>query len=185
MINFSRDINEIVVVCGPSRGGKSKWAEYLLKKHTNVTYVATSEHIPNDTAWENRIKAHVARRPSHWHLIESGKNISNKISNIDPNHAILIDSIGGYVTTNIDISDVEWQLKINSLVDVLKKHPNIVIIVVEEVSWSVVPSSKIGMRFRERVGIVSEMINAEASTIWLVVQGKAINLSDIGESVND
>ena len=37
---------QLVLVNGPSRGGKSRWAEYLLSESGAVTYVATSARRP-------------------------------------------------------------------------------------------------------------------------------------------
>ena len=36
---------QLVLVNGPSRGGKSRWAEYLLRESGSVTYVATTRTI--------------------------------------------------------------------------------------------------------------------------------------------
>ena len=38
----------LILVTGPSRSGKSRWAEHLVEQQSNVTYVATSAPRPND-----------------------------------------------------------------------------------------------------------------------------------------
>ena len=96
--------NGIIVVNGPSRGGKSRWAEHLVSNHKNVTYVATSAIRTNDQAWEQRVRLHRERRPSHWQLIESGEKLSESIQCEDINQTLLIDALGGFTATLLNLN---------------------------------------------------------------------------------
>ena len=78
----------LVLVSGPSRGGKSRWAEHLIGSQEHVTYVATSTPRQNDLAWENRMRKHKERRPSHWLVVEPGKNLSKAIRDENINRTI-------------------------------------------------------------------------------------------------
>ena len=55
-----------MIVTGPSRGGKSRWAESLVADFAEVVYVATSASRPDDLNWQERIRLHRDRRPAHW-----------------------------------------------------------------------------------------------------------------------
>ena len=58
--------SQLILVSGPSRGGKSRWAESLLTNDPFVIYVATGMKRDDDSAWFERLRIHRERRPSHW-----------------------------------------------------------------------------------------------------------------------
>jgi adenosylcobinamide kinase/adenosylcobinamide-phosphate guanylyltransferase len=51
-----------------------------------------------------------------------------------------------------------------------------VIVVSEQTGWGVVPPTAIGGLFRDRLGEVEQQVMALASSGWLVVAGRAIDL---------
>ena len=57
---MAADLNQsrLVLVSGPSRGGKSRWAEHLLSEDLDVSYVATSPDRPDDQDWQARLELH-------------------------------------------------------------------------------------------------------------------------------
>ena len=95
--NHRLDKGSFVLVNGPSRGGKSAWAESLLRHEPLVTYVATSPNFPEDANWQERLNRHRRQRPPEWNLIESGPNLPKALAEIREPGALLIDSLGGFV----------------------------------------------------------------------------------------
>ena len=55
-----------------------------------------------------------------------------------------------------------------------------VVMVVEETGWGIVPATKIGGLFRDRQGWLAQCLEQHASESWLVIQGRAVNLSQLG-----
>jgi adenosylcobinamide kinase/adenosylcobinamide-phosphate guanylyltransferase len=51
-----------------------------------------------------------------------------------------------------------------------------VIVVSEQAGWGVVPPTAIGGLFRDRLGELEQQVMALASSGWLVVAGRAIDL---------
>jgi adenosylcobinamide kinase/adenosylcobinamide-phosphate guanylyltransferase len=51
-----------------------------------------------------------------------------------------------------------------------------VIVVSEQAGWGVVPPTAIGGLFRDRLGELEQQVMAVATTGWLVVAGRAIDL---------
>jgi adenosylcobinamide kinase/adenosylcobinamide-phosphate guanylyltransferase len=51
-----------------------------------------------------------------------------------------------------------------------------VIVVSEQAGWGVVPPTAIGGLFRDRLGEIEQQLMAKATTGWLVVAGRAIDL---------
>jgi len=177
----SRD--PLILVSGPSRGGKSRWAESLLSNHADVTYVATSAQRPDDRSWQQRLELHRQRRPEHWHLIECGADLSSALATIDQGQAVLIDALGGFVAWNLDQHDQQWQKKVQILIEQLLAMPQPRVLVAEETGWGVVPATKIGGVFRDRLGQLSERIQQHADQSWLVIQGRALDLQALGHPV--
>ncbi len=172
--------NGLIVVSGPSRGGKSRWAEHLLSSQNTVTYLATSAHRPNDPNWDERMRLHRERRPSHWQLREPGSKLAECIRKEDANQPLLIDALGGFTAVHLDCSDLQWEREVNELLDSLLTRTRPTVIVVEETGWGVVPATKIGGLFRDRQGVLAQRLEHHAADSWLVIQGRAVNLSQLG-----
>ena len=172
--------NGIIVVNGPSRGGKSRWAEHLVSNQKNVTYVATSAIRTNDQAWEQRVRLHRERRPSHWQLIESGVKLSESIQCEDINQTLLIDALGGFTATLLNLNNHDWEKVSEELIRSLEARISPTVIVVEETGWGVVPATAIGGLFRDRQGLLAQQLEKLAIQSWLVVQGRALNLTQLG-----
>lgn len=167
------------VISGHVRSGKSRWAEHLLRNSKSVTYVATMIANPADPMLTTRIKLHKQRRPIDWNLIESKGELLSEINNLPPNESILIDSLGGYVTANLNLSSTEWEFKTQSLIKSMTTHKGTIIVVVEEVGWGLVAPTQVGNIFCDRIGTLSEQLLQIANSSWLVLHGRAIDLESI------
>jgi adenosylcobinamide kinase/adenosylcobinamide-phosphate guanylyltransferase len=182
-VDHQRSDGSLILVSGPSRGGKSRWAESLLEHHPRVTYVATSPSRPNDSAWQERLKVHRERRPSHWQLLESGSELGACLASIDPQQSVLIDALGGYVAMHLDLNPSEWTSESEAFVEILRSMPQTRVLVIEETGWGVVPPTRIGGLFRDRLGALAQCLQTQADQSWLVLQGRAINLGELGQLV--
>ena len=130
---------QLVLVNGPSRGGKSRWAEYLLSESGAVTYVATSARRPDDADWQKRLVLHQERRPAHWTLLECEAELSSALTAVDPESDVLIDSLGGFVAWHLETTDEQWDLLVQALLLALSDLKRSCIVVIEETGWGVVP----------------------------------------------
>lgn len=177
---------KFIMVSGPSRSGKSRWAESLVSRYRLVTYVATSPSRPEDAGWQERIRRHRERRPSHWSLVESGPDLSEVLRGLSTaggDGAVLIDALGGFVASHLDQSERNWHQSCDDLSASLASMAQTRVLVVEETGWGVVPPTAIGGLFRDRLGQLGQRLTAEADDSWLVVQGRAINLHQLGQPV--
>lgn len=172
--------NGLIVISGPSRGGKSRWAEHLLSTQERVTYIATSAHRSNDPSWDERMRLHRERRPSHWQLREPGLKLAECIRREQATQALLIDALGGFTAATLDCNDHQWELEVEQLIQSLLTRTRPTVIVVEETGWGVVPATVIGGLFRDRQGWLAQQLEQQAADSWLVVQGRALNLSQLG-----
>ena len=179
-VETSHASSPLILVCGPSRGGKSRWAESLLCNDVHVTYVATAAQRLDDDDWQLRLDLHRQRRPKHWRLIESGADLCGALATIGPEQSVLIDALGGFVAWHLDQTEQQWHRHEQALLKQLLSMPQPRVLVAEETGWGVVPPTKVGGLFRDRLGGLSEQIQRHADQSWLVIQGRAINLQALG-----
>ena len=173
----------LILVSGPSRGGKSRWAESLLSNHEGVTYVATSARRPDDSSWQQRLELHRQRRPGHWHLIECGADLASALATIDQAQSVLIDALGGFVAWHLEKTEQQWHEQVQGLIGQLLAMEQTRVLVAEETGWGVVPATRVGGMFRDRLGQLSERIQQHADQSWLVIQGRALDLQAFGHPV--
>ena len=174
------DFKGLITITGPTKSGKSQLAEFLIKDHESVTYIATSKPRLNDPDWQRRIAIHKARRPDNWKLIQYPLDICNEIESIDRKDSILLDSLGGLVEQRLMDSEENWESFQNLFVKILKSNDLAIIVVSEEIGWSIVPSTPIGHLFRERLSKLTFLLSRSSTKKWLAVNGIAIDLDKVG-----
>jgi adenosylcobinamide kinase/adenosylcobinamide-phosphate guanylyltransferase len=153
---ISIQLSHIIFITGGTKSGKSEFAEYLAKVEKNLSYVALSEINPEDKKWQKKINFHRKRRPKNWKLIET-TDLLNTLSK----------------------EDKVWFIKMNSLINLLKKRKSKTFIVGEQVGWSLVSEYKIGNTYIERIGELQKSITKISKDNWLAINGRAIKIDEI------
>jgi adenosylcobinamide kinase/adenosylcobinamide-phosphate guanylyltransferase len=182
-VNSQLNDGSLILVSGPSRGGKSRWAESLLANDPFVIYVATGMKRDDDPAWVERLRIHRERRPSHWSLLEPGPDLIQLLQTIEPRQSVLVDSLGGFVATHLDMDGPAWTKHSDNLITTLAHLSSKCIVVIEETGWGVVPATQIGGLFRDRLGQLAQQLDQIADLSWLVLQGRAVDLRAISHPV--
>ena len=180
---IAKNFKGLISITGPTRSGKSKLAEFLIKEQDSVTYIATSKPRPNDPDWQQRIALHRDRRPDSWSLIEHPKDICNEIQSINVNESVLLDSLGGLVVNQLKEDDNNWNYFQKKLLKCFTQNNLCIVVVSEEVGWGIVPATPIGHLFRERHSNLASLISRHSNNRWLSINGTAIDLDKIGENI--
>ena len=128
------NLKGLTVISGPTKSGKSIWAEKLLANHKSVTYIATSKERKDDLPWQKRIKVHKERRPNFWNFISYNSDFLSCIESIEPSTSILIDSLGGIVERHLNDSDKDWENNAQNILSKLSDPNRIILLVVDELS---------------------------------------------------
>ncbi len=173
---------QVVLVTGPSRSGKSEWAEMLARQTgKQVIYVAPATVDPNDVEWLARIEKHASRRPPEWTTLLVPVELAATIRGYsDSSCCLLVDSLGTWVANLLDRHVEDWERTLQELLDSLAQTAGTVIFVAEEAGWGVVPAYPIGRLFRDRLGEVVRKIGMIANPVYLVTGGHVLNLSTLG-----
>lgn len=177
---------QLILVTGAARCGKSEWAETLATASgKDVTYIATATIDPSDREWQARILRHQQRRPATWQTIAAVVDLSLTISRSQPSDCLLVDSLGTWVANLLDRSDTEWEKLTTELLTELSTSLATIILVAEETGWGVIPAYPSGRLFRDRLGMLSRQIGSISSTVYLVTGGHVLNLSQLGEKLGE
>lgn len=173
------------LIVGGARSGKSRLAEKLVADASTVTYVAPGYPAGDDADWAARVAAHQARRPSHWRTVET-TDVAGVLTDAAEGSVILVDCLGTWLTRTLDDSgawsEVDgWRdlvdARIDALADAWARCPATVVAVSNEVGLGVVPATPSGRLFRDLLGQVNQQVAATADHLYLVVAGRALNLS--------
>jgi len=172
------------LVTGPVRSGKSRHAEDLLRDHSDVTYVATGRRPdPSDPEWSRRVRAHRGRRRESWRTVETA-DVPRVIAGA--RGPVLVDCLGTWLTAVVD--DVGWDDLDAASAAVARQSARLVgslctatvpvVVVTNEVGWSLVPTTESGRLFQDELGRLNALVAGVAARVHLVVAGRVVDLSD-------
>ncbi len=175
-------LSRLVLVTGPSRSGKSEWAEDLaIQTQRPVIYIATAQENTDDADWQARIQAHRQRRPDHWQTLAVPLELSAALQSLPPSSCGLVDSLGTWVANQLPQSEPDWLSIQADFLETLKTSSASLVLVAEETGWGVIPAYPLGRQFRDRLGSLIRQVGAIADEVYLVTGGYALNLSRWGE----
>ncbi len=170
-----------ILVTGPTRSGKSEWAETLAKStEKSVIYVATALRDDQDREWQERILRHQQRRPPDWQTREVPIELGQLLEEAQAEECLLIDSLGTWLANVLDQEEEAWLSMQGMFLEGLQRCRGDVILVAEETGWGVVPPYAVGRRFRDRLGSLIRVVAAIANPTYLVTAGYALNLTYLG-----
>jgi adenosylcobinamide kinase/adenosylcobinamide-phosphate guanylyltransferase len=184
-----------VLVLGGARSGKSAFAESLLAEAVSVDYVATAVPVSSpdargagvDAEWAARVRAHRARRPSHWATIETTELVPVLAPAPSPaaGNPVLLDSVTAWLTAVMDQARAweqhdGWRESVDAQVAELTQawaaSARTVVAVSDEVGGGIVPDSAAGRMFRDELGTLNQRLAAGADRVWLITAGLAQQL---------
>lgn len=172
------------LVLGPARSGKSRWAEHLAHASGRaVVYVATGGLHEGDPAWQIRLAQHRQRRPAQWACLEVGGDLAPALRSLQSQQLALVDSVGSWVAHGLDLDEVAWESATAALLSAIDTCAAHLVVVSEQTGWGVVPPTAIGGLFRDRLGSLEQQLVRRAELSWLVVAGRALNLTALGQLV--
>lgn len=175
------------LVLGGIRSGKSRWAEGAVTRDAGdrapVRYLATGPASDSDPEWARRVGAHQARRPAHWHTVETCDLPVALASGLHASAtATLVDDIGGWLTATMDRLGAWTGASVGADVDALVRAVDAftapLVLVSPEVGLSVVPATEAGRRFADELGTVNQRLAAVCDHVVLVVAGQPLTVKE-------
>lgn len=156
-------------ITGGARSGKSRFAENLIAGSGRPkVYIATAE--PWDAEMADRIRHHRDSRGTGWRTIEAPRDLPGALRNIAPHEAVLIDCATLWLS-NLMLDETDLAGATSALRAALFACAAPVVIVSNEVGWSIVPENKLARRFRDEQGRLNQALAADADLAVAVMSG--------------
>lgn len=178
--------NELVLVLGGARSGKSEFAEkYVLHAGNLCGYIATAEIL--DEEMEERVKLHQARREKRWLTFEAPYEAEKIFPAAgERTDAILFDDITIYLSNMLYGKNVLQgstaekaavvRKRIQALLDAARACGRTVVFVSNEVGSGIVPDNAMAREYRDISGWVNQQIGEAADHVFYVVAGQAVDI---------
>jgi adenosylcobinamide kinase/adenosylcobinamide-phosphate guanylyltransferase len=172
------------LVTGGARSGKSRFAEALVGAGP-VRYVAPGYPAGDDAEWAERLAVHRSRRPAHWQTVET-IDVAGELAAAGPGQTLLVDCLVTWLTRQLDeagawTDEPAWQQRLaaetDRLITAWRATTATVVAVTNEVGLGIVPATASGRLFRDLLGGLNQRIGAASDRLYLVVAGRALDLS--------
>jgi adenosylcobinamide kinase/adenosylcobinamide-phosphate guanylyltransferase len=179
----------IKLVVGGARSGKSSFAEKQFINKEDVVYMATSR--VEDEEMKDRVEHHKKTRPEGWRTFEGSYGLVQAVGD-EENY--LLDCLT-VLTSNIMFdmtyesgrtvpidSDLQKRVEdrifeeVSNLIETVNGKGFNLIIVTNEVGYSLVPESHIGRVFRDIQGRLNQRVAELADEVYLVSCGIPVRI---------
>ncbi|MDE2806328.1 MAG: bifunctional adenosylcobinamide kinase/adenosylcobinamide-phosphate guanylyltransferase [Gemmatimonadota bacterium] len=168
----------LIVVTGGVRSGKSRWAqdEALAHGGEEVTVIATAEAV--DDEMRDRIEAHRRSRPAGWRTIEAPERAGEAILAARTD-TVVLDCVTVLTGMAIGRSGAQSEAlaleamaaEIDGILEASEVRAGVLIVVTNEVGWSVHPPTALGRWYQDGLGIANQRLAAAADQVVLMVSG--------------
>lgn len=159
----------LTLVTGGAKSGKSRFAEGLVTASARPrVYIATAQAW--DTEMQAKIAAHQADRGGDWHTIESPRDVASALAQVPPDAAVLLDCATMWLT-NALLAEADLASETETLLAALAACPAPVVVVSNELGWSIVPDNALARRFRDAQGRLNQRLAGQAGLVVAVISG--------------
>jgi adenosylcobinamide kinase / adenosylcobinamide-phosphate guanylyltransferase len=171
------NLGELSFITGPVRSGKSQRAvEHAKPWGDDVVFVATYHRDPQDSEMAERVRRHREQRPP-WRTLEAPIDVAGSLALMQPRPSgVILDCLTLWASARFADTDqaiaAEWSAQLTAF----KSAPWPMVIVSNELGWSLVPPDRESRRFRDLAGGLAQLVAAAAEQAWLMVAGCAVRL---------
>lgn len=175
--------NEIILVLGGARSGKSGYAQRLAEaRWKRPLFLATAE--ARDEEMAKRVKTHRRRRGRRWECVEEPLDLAGILADRSLRcDGILVDCLTIWLS-NVLLREGEAACgrRTAALLRALRRRLRPVILVVNEVGMGIVPEDALARKFRDLAGWLNQDVAAAADTVVWVAAGIPVFLKKRLES---
>jgi adenosylcobinamide kinase/adenosylcobinamide-phosphate guanylyltransferase len=158
----------LTLVIGGARSGKSRHAEALVAA-TGLPriYIATAE------AWDDEMRARIDQhrmdRGAGWETVEAPQDLATALA-VPAGRVVLVDCLTLWLTNRL-LADADLAADTTALLRALDACPAPVVMVTNELGWSIVPENALARRFRDAQGRLNQTLAARADHVVAVIAG--------------
>jgi adenosylcobinamide kinase/adenosylcobinamide-phosphate guanylyltransferase len=173
-------MKEVILISGGARSGKSRCAvELAQRRGTRVAFIATG--AASDAEMARRIELHRLSRPPEWTLIEEGRDVAAVLPALKDKYDVVVIDCLGLLISNLladNLDDEEIERRIGQLADAIRTVDGTTIVVSNEVGSGIVPMHALARRFRDLLGLSSQMLARQADKVIVMQVGIPVVIKD-------
>ncbi|QCO56724.1 bifunctional adenosylcobinamide kinase/adenosylcobinamide-phosphate guanylyltransferase (plasmid) [Pseudorhodobacter turbinis] len=164
-----KNLPPLSLVTGGAKSGKSRFAEELVTgSGLRQVYLATAQVW--DDEMRAKIDAHRTSRGPDWHTVEAPRDVVTALQNVCAGDVVLLDCATMWLT-NLMLEKADMEAEIQALLAALAICPAPVVIVTNELGWSIVPDNALARQFRDAQGRLNQDLATQAGLVVAVVSG--------------
>lgn len=166
------------LVIGGARSGKSHFAQAMAEAHAGeVCLIVTAEIF--DAEMAERIARHRAERPAHWQVIEAPQSLPEAITAAcGDGRFVLVDCLTLWLSNVLCTQPETLDIRISDLCHAVAGAAGTLVLVSNEVGWSIVPENPLARRFRDEQGRLNQRVAALVEEVTLVAAGLPLKLKE-------
>jgi adenosylcobinamide kinase/adenosylcobinamide-phosphate guanylyltransferase len=171
---FQGPVPALSLVIGGARSGKSRLAEALVKDSARPrVYIATAQ------AWDDEMRAKIAAhqqdRDADWQTIEAPLDVAAVLTKVTPDQVILLDCATLWLSNHL-LANHDLGAQVVALRKALKICVAPVVVVSNEVGWSIVPDNALARQFQNAQGLLNQDLAQDADLVLAVMAGLPLML---------
>jgi adenosylcobinamide kinase/adenosylcobinamide-phosphate guanylyltransferase len=179
-VNNTPTKQNLTLVLGGARSGKSAYAEQLASRYQQCVYLATAEHI--DAEMTQRITVHQARRAEQWRTIEEPLDLAIAIDRYCAKahpaaDCLLVDCLSVWIG-NLMHHQRNVDNALAALLESLAPATSAIVRVANEVGLGIVPDNAESRLFRDHAGRLNQNVAAIAGHVVFVAAGLPLILKN-------
>jgi adenosylcobinamide kinase / adenosylcobinamide-phosphate guanylyltransferase len=164
----------LTLVIGGAKSGKSKLAERLCQVSGRPRqYIATAQAF--DDEMHAKIAAHQKQRGAGWQTIEEPLRVDQTLCHSTAGAVVLLDCATLWLTNHL-LAGSDLEAEQTALLRALATCAAPVVVVSNEVGWSVVPENRLARQFSNAQGQLNQRLAAQADLVVAVMAGLPMTL---------
>ena len=170
-------LSALTLVTGGAKSGKSRFAEGLVTGTGRPrVYIATAQ------IWDDEMRAKVADhrrdRGGDWQTLEAATDVAAALAQVPGDAVVLLDCATMWLT-NIMLAEGDLAAETAGLLAALAACPAPVVVVTNELGWSIVPDNALARRFRDAQGRLNQQLAEQAGLVVAVISGLPLVLKGV------
>ncbi|MEN3110584.1 bifunctional adenosylcobinamide kinase/adenosylcobinamide-phosphate guanylyltransferase [Uliginosibacterium paludis] len=168
------------LILGGARSGKSRFAQGIAEAHAgDIELIVTAEIL--DKEMRERVAKHQAERPAHWHVTEAPLDLPAAVARLaQPGACVLVDCLTLWLSNILCTQPDTLEQRVQALGTAIQAAQGQLLLVSNEVGWSIVPENKLARLFRDEQGRLNQRVAALCDEVTLVAAGLPLRLKGGG-----